>query len=199
MHDDLARVLHEEIERLPERFRVPLVLCDLEGRSHDQAARHLGWPIGTVKSRQARGRERLRDRLRRTRCRTPGGGARDDDAARSGQDCGFSGAGRSHDQGSDSICLWFVPLIPGTAFTLARGVLTSMHFTLWSKAVSVLLFLGATASGVGWLAQKELLFAVQAPPAQVQAARADDAGGDDREARQAQCRRQRAGQPGGVA
>ena len=64
-HDDLEGVLHEEIERLPERFRVPLILCDLEGRSHEQAARHLGWPVGTVKSRQARGRERLRDRLRR--------------------------------------------------------------------------------------------------------------------------------------
>ena len=64
-NDDLGCVLHEEIERLPERFRIPLVLCDLEGRSHEQAARHLGWPIGTVKSRQARGRERLRDRLQR--------------------------------------------------------------------------------------------------------------------------------------
>ena len=64
-HDDLESVLHEEIERLPERFRSPLILCDLEGRSHEQAARHLGWPVGTVKSRQARGRDRLRDRLRR--------------------------------------------------------------------------------------------------------------------------------------
>ena len=63
--DELGRVLHEEIDRLPERYRAPLVLCDLEGRTHEQAARHLGWPVGTVKSRQARGRERLRDRLRR--------------------------------------------------------------------------------------------------------------------------------------
>jgi RNA polymerase sigma factor (sigma-70 family) len=63
--DDLGQVLHEEIERLPERFRAPLILCDLEGRTHEQAARHLGWPVGTVKSRQARGRERLRDRLAR--------------------------------------------------------------------------------------------------------------------------------------
>ena len=48
---------------MPERYRVPIVLCDLEGRSHDEAARHLGWPVGTVKSRQARGRDRLRIRL----------------------------------------------------------------------------------------------------------------------------------------
>ena len=43
----------------------PLVLCDLEGRTHEQAARSLGWPVGTVKSRQARGRARLRQRLTR--------------------------------------------------------------------------------------------------------------------------------------
>ena len=42
-----------------------MVLCDLEGRTHEQAARHLGWPVGTVKSRLSRGRERLRDRLLR--------------------------------------------------------------------------------------------------------------------------------------
>jgi RNA polymerase sigma factor (sigma-70 family) len=63
--DELERVLHEEIERLPDRYRAPVVLCDLEGRTHEQAARHLGWPIGTVKSRQSRARERLRQRLLR--------------------------------------------------------------------------------------------------------------------------------------
>ena len=60
---DLEAVVHEEIDRLPEHYRAPLVLCDLEGCTHDQAARHLGLPVGTVKSRQARGRERLRARL----------------------------------------------------------------------------------------------------------------------------------------
>jgi RNA polymerase sigma factor (sigma-70 family) len=62
---DVEAVVHEEIDRLPERYRAPLVLCDLEGCSHEQAARHLGLPIGTVKSRQARGRERLQTRLKR--------------------------------------------------------------------------------------------------------------------------------------
>jgi RNA polymerase sigma factor (sigma-70 family) len=61
--DDVGQILHEEIERLPERFRIPFVLCELENRTHQQAARHLGWPIGTVKSRLARGRMRLRERL----------------------------------------------------------------------------------------------------------------------------------------
>jgi RNA polymerase sigma factor (sigma-70 family) len=60
---DLARGLHEEIDRLPDRYRLPIILCDLDGRTHDEAARHLRCPVGTVKSRLARGRERLRGRL----------------------------------------------------------------------------------------------------------------------------------------
>jgi RNA polymerase sigma factor (sigma-70 family) len=63
--EQLAAAMHEEIERMPERYRAPLVLCDLEGRTHEQAARHLGCPVGTVKSRLARGRQQLGDRLTR--------------------------------------------------------------------------------------------------------------------------------------
>lgn len=63
--DDLTGLVHEEVDRLPERFRVPIVLCDLEGRTHEEAARHLGCPVGTVKSRLARGRARLHARLSR--------------------------------------------------------------------------------------------------------------------------------------
>jgi RNA polymerase sigma factor (sigma-70 family) len=63
--DDLAQALHEEIERLPDRLRAPLVLCYLEGLTHEQAAHHLGCPVGTVRSRLARGRERLRRALAR--------------------------------------------------------------------------------------------------------------------------------------
>jgi RNA polymerase sigma factor (sigma-70 family) len=61
--DDEEAILHEELGGLPERFRAALILCDLEGLSHEAAAIKLGWPVGTVKSRQARGRHRLRARL----------------------------------------------------------------------------------------------------------------------------------------
>ncbi|SIO28611.1 RNA polymerase sigma factor, sigma-70 family [Singulisphaera sp. GP187] len=60
---DLALALHEEVDRLPHHYRVPVVLCDMEGRTYEEAARHLGCPVGTVRSRLARGRERLRGRL----------------------------------------------------------------------------------------------------------------------------------------
>jgi len=60
---ELAAILHEELGRLPERYRAALVLCYLEGYTCEAASRRLGWPVGTVKSRLARGRERLRGRL----------------------------------------------------------------------------------------------------------------------------------------
>jgi RNA polymerase sigma factor (sigma-70 family) len=61
----LRPVLDEEIERLPEKYRVPVVLCCLEGKTIEAAAQQLRWATGTVASRLARGRDRLRDRLAR--------------------------------------------------------------------------------------------------------------------------------------
>ena len=62
---DLRPVLDEEINRLPAKYRVPFVLHYLEGRSNEEVARELGCPVGTVLSRVARARERLRFRLSR--------------------------------------------------------------------------------------------------------------------------------------
>jgi RNA polymerase sigma factor (sigma-70 family) len=62
---DLRPVLDEEVARLPEKYRRPFVLCYLEGQTNEQAARQLGCPTGTVLSRLARGRQRLRERLAR--------------------------------------------------------------------------------------------------------------------------------------
>jgi RNA polymerase sigma factor (sigma-70 family) len=62
---ELRSVIDEEIRRLPERYRVPLVLCHMEGLRHDEVARQLGCPVGTVESRLSRAREQLRSRLAR--------------------------------------------------------------------------------------------------------------------------------------
>jgi HlyD family secretion protein len=60
---ELLPEIQEEVDRLPERYRSAIVLCDLEGRTHEEAAGQLRIPVGTVKTRLSRGRERLRGRL----------------------------------------------------------------------------------------------------------------------------------------
>jgi RNA polymerase sigma factor (sigma-70 family) len=62
---DLRPVLDEELGQLPEKYRLALVLCYLEGKTHEDAARALGIPVGSVSWRLSRGRELLRQRLTR--------------------------------------------------------------------------------------------------------------------------------------
>src|SRR5262245_20705496 len=62
---EVRAVLFEELEGLPEQYRAPLVLCGLEEKPLEEAARLLGWAKGAVKGRLQRGRERLRGRLLR--------------------------------------------------------------------------------------------------------------------------------------
>ncbi len=63
--NELGVLLREELDRLAEKYRAPLILCYLQGLTHEQAAKRLGWPVGTVKVRLVRGRRQLRDRLDR--------------------------------------------------------------------------------------------------------------------------------------
>ena len=63
--EELLSVLSQEINRLPEKYRLPIVLCRLEGLTRRQAASQLGWQPGTVATRLVRGQDLLRQRMRR--------------------------------------------------------------------------------------------------------------------------------------
>ena len=64
-HRELQQAIHEEVSRLPEKYRAAVVLCYLQGRTQDEAARELGWTAGTVRGRLDRARQRLRSALAR--------------------------------------------------------------------------------------------------------------------------------------
>jgi RNA polymerase sigma factor (sigma-70 family) len=70
---ELRSILDEEVGRLPQKYRTPIVLCYFEGKSYDQAAQELGLPKSSLGHRVARGREVLRQRLARRGIVLPAG------------------------------------------------------------------------------------------------------------------------------
>jgi uncharacterized protein (TIGR03067 family) len=70
---ELTEVVHQEIGQLPEPYRLVVILCELQGESYEAAAASLGVPVGTVRSRLSRARERLRVQITRRGVLVPAG------------------------------------------------------------------------------------------------------------------------------
>ncbi len=170
---ELMAALDDEICQLPERYRRPLVLCYLLGRTNEAAARELGCPKGTVAVRLARGRERLRRRLLKrglgplAALPVPSpGDVMPGILAPSTRAVVFRYlAGRTQS---------------GTAVKLAKGALRSMFFDK-CKAVFFVLLAAGTLVGSGLVgravfAQTPPVVPVPAPEDKPQAAGAADAG-----------------------
>jgi RNA polymerase sigma factor (sigma-70 family) len=137
--DDLRSLLDEELNRLPERYRLPLVLCYLEGKTNEEAARHLGCPKGTVLSRLARGRQRLRGLLIRRGLVLPAGAltallAEQAGAAPAAQLAGTVRAALQYAAGGPS-----GGLLSARAVALAEGVLRAVLLARLRSVTALLL------------------------------------------------------------
>jgi RNA polymerase sigma factor (sigma-70 family) len=149
---EMGELIHQELERLPERFRAPIVLCDLEGIGYEEAARRLGCPVGTVKSRLARGRYRLRLQLAR-RGLAPSAGIVMMPAARTAvpailRDATAHAVIRFTLHGPPA-----VGTVSTAAAALTEGMLKSMMLFRLKLASIVLLFIGlGTTAAVGVIA-----------------------------------------------
>ena len=163
--EELRRVLDEELGRLPERYRAPLVLCYLEGQTYAETASRLGWPEGTVSGRLAR--EMLRARLTR-RGWTLSTGAVATLLAPDGLAAPVAGALA---ETTMKAAMLFAAGGPGagslapSVLSLAQGVLKAMMISKLKMTAVVTLGLTVVGTGAGFLTYQSVV-AQQTPPAQ---------------------------------
>jgi RNA polymerase sigma factor (sigma-70 family) len=153
---ELLVMLDDEVTRLPEKYRAVVVLCDLEGRTHEETARELGCPLGTVKSRLDWARKRLRSRL------ISRGLAPSAVALAAGLTTGRASAAVPErllvltvEAALGGITGWTTGAgaVSASVAVLTEGVLTTMFLSRLKAIGAILLAVGTCAAGVGVVAQ----------------------------------------------
>jgi RNA polymerase sigma factor (sigma-70 family) len=156
---ELRSVLDEELDRLPAAYRRAIVLCYLQGKSQEDAARELGWTKGTVSGRLARAKDLLRARLTRrgfAPFMVPLASLFAPQSAEAVVPASLvSGAVRQ----ATGVLLSRAETLaaPGAVVALARGALRAMQLSKLKLAALALVFLGFIAGSAGLLARSRAM------------------------------------------
>ncbi len=169
---ELRRMLDRELSGLPDRYRAPLVLHYLEGRTYEEVAQLLGCPRNTIATRMARGCERLRGQLARSGLAWSSGAL----AVVLSEETSAAVPTALRDATVKAALAFLAgssALAPATIVAFAEGVMKAMFLTKVKVALGCVLLLGAVATGAGMLTHPSQ---VPADPAQLQAtvAKTDD-------------------------
>jgi RNA polymerase sigma factor (sigma-70 family) len=149
---ELLGVMDEEVQQLPHVYRLPVVLCCLEGKSQEEAARLLAWTIGSVKGRLERGRKRLRERLARRGLNLPAALAVvsiGQGAASAGVPAALVGATVRAALVLAARSERLAGAIPARVAALAEAGLTGMVLRKVKIAMGLVLLAGVLGTGVG--------------------------------------------------
>jgi RNA polymerase sigma factor (sigma-70 family) len=148
---ELLGLLDEELGNLPERLRAPLVLCYLEGRTRDEAARALGWSLGTLKRRLEQGKAGLRFRLERRGVSLPAALLTVALAEQSAEGAVPGLLIETVLRATGSKVAAVTSAISATATTVADEIIATIAVSK-IKAAAVALFFFAIVAGIGWAA-----------------------------------------------
>jgi RNA polymerase sigma factor (sigma-70 family) len=155
---ELLLIFDEELQRLPEAYRLPLTLCSLEGLTEEEAARRLGWSAGSVKGRLERGRARPHTRLAR-RGLTLAGALVAVEVSR-----GTAPAVPAAPTVRAALAFVARRGQPGRATLLAEGVIRGAILGRWKVAAALLLLSVGLAAAAGILARPKPAAPATAPP-----------------------------------
>ena len=147
---ELQAVLDQELSRLPDKYRVAIVLCDLEGKTRTEAARQLGVPPGTLAARLTRGRALLAKRLARRGLAVSGGTLAAALAEQAAPACQPAAVVSATIKAVTSVAAGqaaSASIISAPVAALTEGVIKAMLLSKAKIATGVLLLLTVSAAG----------------------------------------------------